>query len=275
MQPKSLLPFATRQILEIAMSVSRQAKAIAVAASPQIIDLRPLAVALISLTGFVFLLRFYEQLYAWTDGLDSFSPEFQTHWTSLLNGAFLTSGVSFTWLMAYLWKTRDRDLNAITHTLELQRLGYLIQWLLVLAMALYWGLSFFSEQTAVWHMTAIRDTDFTPSNIVTFYIAYPMFAIIGAGAFLYARTRIPFFSKGYSLAFGVLVVGIFMTIPNVGFNEWGHTAWIMDEGFAGPLHWGFVFFGWMSLAVFGVVLQILMRIHAILGSKAIEAIGKN
>jgi methane/ammonia monooxygenase subunit C len=51
-----------------------------------------------------------------------------------------------------------------------------------------------------------------------------------------------------------------MIFPNVGFNEWGHTFWFMEELFVAPLHGGFVFFGWFSLAVSGVSLQILGRV---------------
>jgi len=51
-----------------------------------------------------------------------------------------------------------------------------------------------------------------------------------------------------------------MIFPNVGLNEWGHTFWFMEELFVAPLHWMFVFFGWFSLAVFGVSLQILGRL---------------
>jgi methane/ammonia monooxygenase subunit C len=64
---------------------------------------------------------------------------------------------------------------------------------------------------------------------------------------------------------------MFMLIPNVAFNEWGHTSWSMDEGFAGPLHWGFVFFGWMTLGVFGVVLQILGNLKSVVGVEALSA----
>lgn len=258
-------------LLEKDMNISKVETAVADKKSRKLIDLRPLFIGTGALISLVIILRTYEQFYAWTDGLDAFSPEFQIHWTNLLKIALFLSLAAFGGTTAYLWKTRDKNLALLSSEIELTRLVYLIQWLVIFALALYFGLSFFSEQTAVWHMTAVRDTDFTPSNIITFYIAYPTFAIIGAGAFLYARTRIPYFSQGYSLAFGVLVVGVFMTIPNVGFNEWGHTAWIMDEGFAGPLHWGFVFFGWMSLGIFGVVLQILMRIHKILGAEAISS----
>jgi methane/ammonia monooxygenase subunit C len=232
----------------------------------RIVDTRPVLIGVFAITLFAAFLRLYEQLFGWNAGLDSFTPEFQIYWTNLLNTSVVVSIFSGGALVAYLWRTRDRDLAKLTPALEMRRLLYLVQWLVIFSLALFWGLSFFSEQTAVWHMTAVRDTDFTPSNIITFYISYPLFAIVGLGAFFYAKTRLPFFAKGYSLAFLVLVGGVFMTIPNVGFNEWGHTAWTMDEGFAGPLHWGFVFFGWMSLAVFGVTLQILARFRELLGA---------
>jgi len=51
----------------------------------------------------------------------------------------------------------------------------------------------------------------------------------------------------------VSVVGPFMILPNVGLNEWGHTFWFMEELFVAPLHYGFVFFGWATLGVLGVV----------------------
>lgn len=252
------------------MSITKSDAAATEVRAAKILDIRPVLIGVAALTILVAALRLYEQLFGWSAGLDSFSPEFQIYWTSLLKAAIFLSIAGAAGLAGYLWRTRDRDLAKITPALELRRLLYLVQWLVIFSLALFWGLSFFSEQTAVWHMTAVRDTDFTPSNIMTFYISYPLFAIVGMGAFVYARTRLPFFAKGYSLAFLVLVVGVFMTIPNVGFNEWGHTSWSMDEGFAGPLHWGFVFFGWMSLAVFGVVLQILARLHKLLGAEVLE-----
>jgi methane/ammonia monooxygenase subunit C len=44
----------------------------------------------------------------------------------------------------------------------------------------------------------------------------------------------------------------------------------MEELFVAPLHWGFVFFGWMALGVFGVVLQILGRVHALVGKEGVS-----
>lgn len=236
-----------------------------------IVNIRPLLFGIVALAFFVVLLRVYEQAFGWTAGLDSFSPEFQIYWIRLLQGSIALSALGGAALTGYLWRTRDRNMSNLSPATEVRRYVYLVQWLTMFALALFFGLSFFSEQAAVWHMTAIRDTDFTPSNIITYYISYPLFAIIGIGAFFYARTRLPYFAKGFSLAFVILVVGAFMTIPNVGLNEWGHTFWSMDEGFASPLHWGFVFFGWMSLAIFGVVLQILGRLRELFGDDGLLA----
>jgi len=199
----------------------------------------------------------YEFRFGWSTGLDSFSPEFQTHWMTVLEGSTIVLVASALAAAGYIWRGRDRNLADLEPREEVRRIIKLVQILVIFSLMLFAGLSFFTEQTAVWHMTAVRDTDFTPSNIITFYIAYPCFAFTGLLAFLYAKTRIPFFAAGYSLPFVILAVGSFMLIPNVAFNEWGHTFWSMDEGFAGPLHWGFVFFGWMTLGVFGVVLQML------------------
>jgi methane/ammonia monooxygenase subunit C len=221
---------------------------------------------------FAVLARVYEQFFGWSAGLDSFSPEFQVYWRAPLLIAIVSSILGAIGVGGYLWRTRDRHLDAITPIEETRRYFVLVQWLVVFALALYIGLSFFTEQTAVWHMTAVRDSDFTPSNIVTFYMSYPLFAILGFGAYIYAMTRLPRFSKGASLPFGIFVVGTFMVIPNIGFNEWGHTGFWMDEGFASPLHWGFAFFGWMSLGCFGVTLQILGRLRELLGDEGVKAL---
>ena len=66
-----------------------------------------------------------------------------------------------------------------------------------------------------------------------------------------------------------MAIGPFMIIPNVGLNEWGHTFWFMEELFVAPLHWGFVFFGWMALGVFGVVLQLLINVQRLIGKEGV------
>jgi len=129
-------------------------------------------------------------------------------------------------------------------------------WLFAYAWAIYWGASYFTEQDGTWHQTIVRDTDFTPSHIIEFYLSYPIYIITGFGAFLYAKTRLPHFANGLSLPYLITVVGPFMILPNVGLNEWGHTFWFMEELFVAPLHYGFVIFGWLALAIAGVLLQI-------------------
>jgi methane/ammonia monooxygenase subunit C len=56
-----------------------------------------------------------------------------------------------------------------------------------------------------------------------------------------------------------------MILPNVGLNEWGHTFWWMEELFVAPLHYGFVFFGWMALGLCGLLCQIFDDIGGLVG----------
>ena len=214
--------------------------------------------------------RWYEGVYGWAAGLDSFAPEFETYWMNFLYTEIVLEVATASILWGFIWKTRDRDLASITPREELRRNMTHLIWLFAYANAIYWGASYFTEQDGTWHQTIVRDTDFTPSHIIEFYMSYPIYSIIAVGAFFYARTRIPYFSHGYSLAFLIVAIGPFMIIPNVGLNEWGHTFWFMEELFVAPLHWGFVFFGWMALGVFGVVLQILGRVHALVGREGVR-----
>ena len=96
-------------------------------------------------------------------------------------------------------------------------------------------------------------------NIIQYYVADPIYIITGIGGLLYARTRLPTFAcHGWSTAYVLLFIGPLM-LPAL--NEWGSTVWIMEELAVAPLHWGFVFFGWFSLSVFGVSLLIIGRIR--------------
>ena len=214
--------------------------------------------------------RVYEQIYGFSMGLDSFSDEFKLYWMTILWVELPVLGAAFIGVMAYLWKTRDRNLAAITPREEMRRYFVLMAWLTAYATAVYWGASFFTEQDGTWHQTVVRDTDFTPSHILEFYLSYPIYIIMGCGAFMYAKTRLPYYAKGYSVPFLLFVVGPFMIFPNVGLNEWGHTFWFMEEIFVAPLHWGFVFFGWFALAVFGVSLQILGRLREVIIANGLE-----
>jgi methane/ammonia monooxygenase subunit C len=226
-----------------------------------IVNLKPALYGTAGLTLFYICVRIYEDFFGFKYGLDSFDPNFNTYWMSILWTEIPLEFASFLGIVGYLWKTRDRDLANVAPREELRRFIYLLGWILVYGVAIYWGASYFTEQDGTWHQTVIRDTDFTPSHIIEFYMSYPIYIIVGVGGFMYARTRLPIFgTKGFSIAYLLLFIGPFMIFPNVALNEWGHTFWFMEELFVAPLHWMFVFFGWFALAVFGVSLQILSRV---------------
>jgi methane/ammonia monooxygenase subunit C len=225
-----------------------------------LIHWRPFFLGLLALNLLFVLVRYYQQQFGFSAGLDSYSPEFRQSWTPLLWGEIPLEIVFGCALVGYLIKTRSRQLYFLSLREEVARLVCLIQWLMLAVVAYYWAASFFAEQDAAWHLVVIRDTDFTPSHIIVFYLSFPIYFLMAFGAFLYARTRIPFFARGYSMAF-LCINSSFMILPNVALNEWGHSFWFMDEIVSAPLHWGFVVFGWMILGMFGVVLQILGRLH--------------
>jgi methane/ammonia monooxygenase subunit C len=256
------------------MSMNQTVSRSAAESARRLFSLRTFVIGGTVLAAILIGLRLYEQAFGWSMGLDSFSDEYRLYWNNLLVFSIPASVLAAITGAGYMWRTRDRNLDAVAPAEELRRYHVLAQWLALYGLSLFTALSFFTEQTAVWHMSAVRDSDFTPSNIVTFYISYPMFVVFGIAAYAYAVTRLPFFSKGYSLPFIVLLVGTFMTIPNVGFNEWGHTFWVLDEGFASPLHWGFAFFGWMALGCFGVTLQILSRMRELMGPECAPALAR-
>jgi methane/ammonia monooxygenase subunit C len=246
--------------MSLVTGTARTGEAAAVAEAP-LFDGKPLVFGAAFLCTWWVLVRIYEQYFGWYAGLDSFAPEFTTYWMTVLYIEEPVELVTFLAIVGYLWKTRDRNLEALQPREEMRRLLYLESLIVCYGIAIYWGASFFTEQDGTWHMTVIRDTDFTPSHIIEFYMSYPMYILFGVAGFMYARTRLPTFAlKGWSIAYTLLFVGPFMIFPNVGLNEWGHTFWFMEELFVAPLHWMFVFFGWFSLAVFGVSLQILGRV---------------
>jgi methane/ammonia monooxygenase subunit C len=246
--------------MSLVTGTARTGEAAAVAEAP-LFNGRPLIIAMLAICTFYIGVRIYEQVFGWYAGLDSFAPEFTTYWMTILYIEEPVELISFLALVGWMWKTRDRDIASVQPREEMRRLLNLGAWLMVYGLAIYWGASYFTEQDGTWHMTVIRDTDFTPSHIIEFYMSYPMYIVMGVGGFMYARTRLPTFAlKGWSVAYVLLFVGPFMIFPNVGLNEWGHTFWFMEELFVAPLHWMFVFFGWFSLATFGVELLIIGRI---------------
>jgi methane/ammonia monooxygenase subunit C len=240
----------------------RRAEAGATSQDRPILDLKPMWIGTIALCAFFVILRIYEQFYGWSAGMDSNSQEFAISWMPILYASVGLSVSVFVLLVGHLWITRDRDVASVAPREELRRTFYLLGWIVLYGLALAWATSFFTEQDAMWHTAALRDTAFTPVNIIKFYVSYPIYIIIGVGGFVYARTRLPTFAcGGFSIAYMLFFFGPFMILPSAGLNEWGHTFWVMEELFVAPVNWTFVFFGWFTLAVFGVSLQILERLR--------------
>jgi methane/ammonia monooxygenase subunit C len=53
-----------------------------------------------------------------------------------------------------------------------------------------------------------------------------------------------------------------------------HTFWFMEELFVAPLHYGFVFFGWLALGIAGVLLQVFASFSNLIGDQVVEAVDK-
>ncbi len=247
------------------MAVTTEAVSAAAEKEGGLLNTRNLAINSVLFLIFNLFVRWYEEVYGWSAGLDAFAPEFKTYWMNWFYTELVLEVTIFSWICGYLWKTRDRDLANLAPRDEVKRWFHLLVWLVMYATAIYWGASFYTEQDGTWHQTVIRDTDFTPSHIIEFYMSYPIYTIMGMGSYMYARTRLPVFAQGHSVAFMLVVVGPFMIIPNVGLNEWGHTFWWMEELFVAPLHYGFVFFGWFALGLCGVLSVIFGRLNEVCG----------
>jgi len=208
--------------------------------------------------------RIYQGAHAVSTGLDSTDPVFEIYWMRLFkfNVTFVTLFAGLTW--GWLWFTRDKNLDKLEPKEEIRRYLTLTMWISVYTFAVYWAGSYFAEQDNSWHQVAIRDTPFTANHIIEFYFNFPMYIILGGCAWLYARTRLPLYAKGISLPLTLAVVGPFMILVSVGFNEWGHTFWFREEFFAAPIHWGFVIGVWFALGVGGILLQGVTRLIELL-----------
>jgi len=206
--------------------------------------------------------RAYQGAYAWETGLDSFHPDFHKYWMNLFYAEIiivpLVAGCLWTWQ----WRTRDRHPEQMTAREEVRRIFNQFVWFSSYVFSLYWAASFFPEGDATWHQTVVRDSSLTPSHIVLFYLAFPTYIVLGIGAHLHAMTRLPhmYNLKRWSFPLLIAVLAPFLMFPNIGFNEWGHTFWVMEELFIAPLHWGFVVFAWAALAFGGITAQLISRV---------------
>lgn len=220
-------------------------------------NLKPMFVCSLILIVIMGTARWYQQWAAWDYGLDATDPLFDKYWMTVFWAQLVILSVAFFAFISYFWVTRDKNLRDLAPRAELNRLMLWISMLVVYAFSFYFAGSLYAEQDASWHQTVVRDTSFTPSHIFLFYMCLPVYIVIGFSLFFYAITRLPFFAEKISIPLVLVVCGPFMLLPTVGYNEWGHAFWLMEEYFTVPLHWGFVFFGWSIVALGGVLVQVL------------------
>jgi len=235
------------------------------------VNLNPAIFAMLGIVVIMAGYRIYQQIFAWSAGLDSTDPAFETYWMGLLKGELVLLVLSWAGLWSWLWITRDRNLQALKPREEMRRYFNLVLYIMVYAFCVYFTGSFFAEMDASWHQTVVRDTAFTPSHVILFYGTIPLYILFGVGGFLYAMTRLPRFAERISIPHALAVAGPFLILPNLGYNEWGHAFWMMEEFFSAPLHWGFVVLGWSVLALGGLLLQIARHVFETMGRLEQEA----
>jgi methane/ammonia monooxygenase subunit C len=204
--------------------------------------------------------RWYLHAYAFEVGMDYFEPVFQTYWMSLLWIQLAVLGAVFVGGMYYVWTTRDKDVLNISPQLELQRYMLIFAFIAIVAMVIVMAISSFAESDAAWHQVSIRDTDFTPTHIILFYFCVPGMIVGMAIAVVWVHTRLPDFYNRLSIPMLIMLTTPLMIMPNVGFNEWGHTFFYAEELFAAPIHYGFVVLLWGFFAMSGFFVQCLSRI---------------
>lgn len=208
--------------------------------------------------------RVYLHTFAFTVGLDYFEPEFAVYWMRVFWFQIALSTLVLGGVVTYLWRTRELSPETVTPEVELSRYFKFITWLVAYTLVVMITGPIAGESDAAWHQVVIRDTDFTPTHIGLFYLCFPALIITGVGSFLYAKTRLPQHNKKYLVALGIAIGGPILTMPNVGFNEWGHTFFYAEELFNAPVHWGFAGLGLALLALGGVVIHIVHRMKELI-----------
>lgn len=242
--------------------IRTRAGAAEASAERPLMNMRPALIATGLICAFYVGVRIYQQFFHRTAGVDSYSGEFELYWMSILYIATIAEALCFLLLIAYLYKTRDLDIANVEPREEVRRIFSLLGWIFVYGLAFYWGSSFFNEQDAPWREIAYRHAAYANLNIMKVFVAIPIYIILGIGAFMYARTRVPTFAnKGVSVAFVCFVFGPLMALPAIGLVKWGGAAWIAEDLFVAPFNWPRVFFGWFSLGIFGVSLLIIERLQ--------------
>lgn len=219
-----------------------------------------LFITIAGLIAFFGAYRWYQHVYSFTVGLDYFEPEFQIYWMRLLWAQLTVIGLAGLIGAPALWLTRPLDFSDLSVEQEIRRYFWVLSTLLVGGLIVFFAMDIYAEADAAWHQVTIRDTDFTPTHIVLFYMGVPLLALVAILGFIWVHTRLPQFSNRVSLPLALTVSGPLLIMPNLGFNEWGHTFFYAEELFAAPIHWGFVVLAWAFFGMAGFIVQCLIHI---------------
>ncbi len=213
--------------------------------------------AIVFLTAY----RLYLLEYAFTYGTDYFDPVFDVYWMRLFYIQMIGIPLIAVVMLPYLWFTRPKDPHAAMPPKRELGIYYMIFGSLLIGSILFIvGFGLIVEGDAAWHQTTIRDTDFTPTHIQLFYLMIPIIITGIPILMMWLHTRMPDFIGRLSVPLCIVLAGFILIMPNVGFNEWGHTFFYAEELFGAPIHWGFVILGWGFFGIMGFMLQCLRRI---------------
>jgi len=226
--------------------------------SPIMVGVLILAVA----TPLLFLYRWYMEATAFTVGLDYFEPEFQTYWMSWFYGQLTVIALIGAIGVPWLWFTRPsrEEVMAMSAKDELGVYVLIFSVMGMVSVLVPTVLGIWVEADAAWHQVTIRDTDFTPTHIQLFYGVIPLAAVgIVLGAF-WLHTRMPDYVGRLSIPLAMVAAAPVLIMPNLGYNEWGHTFFYAEELFAAPVHYGFVVLGWGLFGISGFLIESINRV---------------
>ena len=222
------------------------------------------SLAIVALTA---LHWWYTSRYAWTAGIDASSPEFTKYFRSLVWFELVVIGAGTGLWWGWLVRTGRQLLNVkVTADEEVRRIAVFWGLVAMTSLTLYVMASFWPNQDGSWHQTAIRDTALTPAHIPMFYWWFPAGITMTIGTYLYGRYRLPKVygaDKGFPWSFAFLIAASVTEMMQVAFNEWAHSLWILEEIFAAPFHWPFVFYGWLSAGIFALWAETIIRLLGI------------
>ena len=206
--------------------------------------------------------RLYMETTAFTLGLDYFEPEFEIYWMRMLYAQGIVIPLIGAIGLPLIWFTRPTsdEVHAMPANKEL---GYYLLIFAIMAAASFLIvaiLGLFVEADAAWHQVTIRDTDFTPTHIQLFYGVIPIGAVALVLGLVWLHTRMPDYQGRVSIPLVIIASAPVMIMPNLGYNEWGHTFFYAEELFAAPIHYGFVMLAWGFFAISGFILECAKRV---------------